>query len=320
MGNPDKPVITTAADPTVLRIVPELAEEIGLNESIALLQLSHWIKNANNLRDGKWWTYQSIRDMKDKAFKFWGIGTISRVIVSLENKGLIFVANHNQRKGDKTGWYALNPEGLSKLNSIQVAWIDPETGVFQNGTARSKMEQPVGGEFQSGTPKFQNGTTLPESTSEISLTESAAKGAEPVLEFPAHMVGFEKRNNGRTHAWVQAYSALLGHKGKVQATHKEMQLLLERERQYTLEQFKACTAEKLREKPGAKLLFVLEDMPNILAKLEAPKPEYRTMSPAEPAPPDHQPLKGEALEAYLKEVAEKHGRTYTPPEKAQETA
>jgi hypothetical protein len=132
-----------------------------------------------------------------------------------------------------------------------------------------------------------------------------------ILQIPKHMVGFEKQNNNRTHAWVKAYAEMLGK--PYGANTAEMKALLEVQQAFTIEQFKLCVAEKLRQKPGAKLLFVLEDMPNILAALEAPKPEYRTMSPAAPTPADHVALKGEALEAQLRAVAEKHGLPYTPP-------
>jgi hypothetical protein len=86
---PPKPQIYTSGNPTVTRIVPELAAEIGLNESIILLQIAFWIKTSNNLRDGRYWTYQSSRDMKRKAFPYWSHSTIDRAVKKLIAQGYV---------------------------------------------------------------------------------------------------------------------------------------------------------------------------------------------------------------------------------------
>lgn len=145
----DKPRIYLENNPTVTRLVPELAAEIGLNESIMLLQIDFWISISNHFEDGRWWTYQSVRDIR-KVFKFWGVATINRIITKLEEKQYIVTGNYNKRAGDNTRWIALNPDGLGKLKSIKI--------LFQNGTPLN----------QNGTVPFQNGTTLPENTPESS--------------------------------------------------------------------------------------------------------------------------------------------------------
>lgn len=163
--------IFAAAEPTVTRIIPELAVEIGLNESIVLLQIAFWIKTANNCLAGNWWTFQSVRGMQEKAFGYMGLATINRTIKNLEDRRLITTGNFNKRKGDKTRWFALNPEGLSKLNSIKIVSIDESGAVsdwntpFQNGTPM----------FQIGTPSDQNGTTLPETPTEITPKTTSEK-------------------------------------------------------------------------------------------------------------------------------------------------
>jgi len=111
--------IWAPADPTVLRIMPDLAGEVGLNESIVLLQIDYWIRHSSNTRDGRRWTYQSLRDMQQKAFKWWSKDTIGRAIASLKAQKLIFVSHkHNQHKHDRTQWVALNPDGFKRLKSI----------------------------------------------------------------------------------------------------------------------------------------------------------------------------------------------------------
>jgi len=111
--------IWAPADPTVLRIMPDLAGEIGLNESIVLLQIDYWIRHSNNTRDGRRWTYQSLRDMQHKAFKWWSKDTIGRAIASLKAQKLVFVSHkHNHHQHDRTRWFALNPDGFKRLKSI----------------------------------------------------------------------------------------------------------------------------------------------------------------------------------------------------------
>ncbi len=174
-------------DPRAPRLCPELASEIGLNESILLLQLEYLIGISTHLIDGRRWTYQSVTDLQG-MFPFWGRATIQRTIESLESQQLIIVANHNKMKYDRTRWFALNPEGVNGLKSIRLA----EPGEpFQNGTAVDNSSPPAEAvpnrnkAFQSGTGSFQDGTTIPEitpeSTSEITQDPSKLRKAEPQL-------------------------------------------------------------------------------------------------------------------------------------------
>lgn len=192
MTQPIKDRVYIMNDGKVERIVPELAVEIGLNESIMLLQIDFWIGISDHYIDGCWWTYQSTREMKDKAFPYWGIGTIHRTVVSLEKQGLVIVGNHNKRPGDNTRWFALNRDGMKQLSKKcpSVQFISPERDESRDDytqglehqrntieTPRSKMEQPV----PERNGAFQNGTTLPESTTENTHTEkdSAADATKP---------------------------------------------------------------------------------------------------------------------------------------------
>lgn len=138
-------------DLTVLKINPGLAEEIGLNESIMLLQIDFWLQISDNIRDGQYWTYQSIRDMQQKAFSFWSIATINRTLKSLENQKIITIHNYNTKKYDKTRWIALNYEKIQEIASVKVGGY--ETRSAQNETRSA-----------------QNETTIPEITTEITST------------------------------------------------------------------------------------------------------------------------------------------------------
>lgn len=159
-------------DPTMLRIVPSLAKEIGLNESIILLQIEYWISISNNEREGKRWTFQSIREMQNKAFPFWGKSTIHRAIKSLIEKGYLIEKTFNKYRYDKTCWYALG-NGLKDLKSITILGVEQD--LSQNGTTMS----------QDGTRSCQNGTTIPESTTEIT-TENENTGENHAPSFEQH--------------------------------------------------------------------------------------------------------------------------------------
>lgn len=164
---PLKPIIYTEANPTVLRIVPELAAEIGLSESIVLLQIAYWISISYNLFDGRWWTYQSLADMQEKAFSFWERSTVNRIIERLVERNLVIVGNFNERKGDKTQWFSLHVENLQTLRSIAVMLeiVSPQ--------AVAKRNKPVA----KRNSKLQNATTLPENTIENTENNNTPNGA-----------------------------------------------------------------------------------------------------------------------------------------------
>ena len=129
------------SEPTGPRLSVALAAEIGLKESIILLQMEYWISVSGHVRDGKKWTYQSLESLKTQ-FPFMSKSTIARIVERLESLDLLHVTDvYNKRAGDKTRWFALNESGCNKLESIQVLKVKT---LSQNGA----------------TP-FQNETTLP---------------------------------------------------------------------------------------------------------------------------------------------------------------
>lgn len=173
---PQKWQLATALDPTIIRIIPELAVEIGLNESIVLMQISFWIGQSNNLKDNTYWTFQSLRDMQKKAFPYWSIATIRRTVQNLADKGYILIGNYNSRKGDNTQWFALVPDKCSTLTSVLTVAVDPKKGTSPEG----EVLQNETGLFQNDTPPLQNETTLPEIPTEIEKDISPIGDVEQV--------------------------------------------------------------------------------------------------------------------------------------------
>ena len=144
--------IYTSNDPTILRIHPKLAEQIGLNESIMLLQIEFLISISNTDKKlGKDWTYQSVRKLQKEYFPFWSIATINRIIHNLQENGYINIDNFNKHGYDKTRWMSINYKKVAGLDCITVADV-----------AVSKCNAPC----QNDTPSTQNDTTIPEITTE----------------------------------------------------------------------------------------------------------------------------------------------------------
>lgn len=156
----------TLNEQPVMRVSPALAAEIGLNESIMLLQLDFLISVGKHEHDGRRWTYQSVTALRE-MFPWWGRATILRIIRSLKARGLILTDNFNQHAYDKTTWFALNQDGIAQLKSVSL---------FQNGTT---LFQSGISESQNGTSKSQNGTTIPETTPETTTESGVRQMVEP---------------------------------------------------------------------------------------------------------------------------------------------
>ena len=151
-------------NPKAPRLSPELAVEIGLNESILLLQLEYWIRiSKTEEREGKRWTYQSTTELCEH-FPFWGRATINRIIKNLVEADLIFVMRFNKHRYDKTRWFALNPKGIEKLRSVTLA--DGYPAQFDSDQFDSD---------QNGTGSAQFGTTIPETSTETSFNTKKEK-------------------------------------------------------------------------------------------------------------------------------------------------
>ena len=158
---PPKPYITdnSPMGEDFTKLNSKLAKEIGLNDSIVLAKLNFWLSYENlpeeNFKDGKWWYRKSMSEMLKDAFCFMSKPTLERTLKRLKEKKLIFATNeYNKSEHDKTNWYALNPEELAKLKSIDVQNFDPKpTQKNSKEIDNSLKENCVTG---SETPNFEN--------------------------------------------------------------------------------------------------------------------------------------------------------------------
>ena len=110
----------------------ELACLIGLNEAIVLQQLHYWLEKnkatATNFQDGRYWTYGTIQEYRDRDFKFWSFNTVKRTLTRLVEHGFLIKGNYNKMKLDQTAWYSINYEALDKWICENATMQQPITG------------------------------------------------------------------------------------------------------------------------------------------------------------------------------------------------
>ena len=113
--------IFTLNNPSRMVINNELAEEIGLPNSIFLMQIEYLIGLFGKRRDGRDWYRASNQELRDEHFTFWSKATVGRIIKGLHEDGLLIVRDDFNRTGwDKTQWIALNLDGIAQLRSIRL--------------------------------------------------------------------------------------------------------------------------------------------------------------------------------------------------------
>ena len=108
-------------NPLAPRIAPEVAKEIGLNESLVLLQLEYWITTDGEYReDGFWWLRKTVREIQ-QTFVFWGTGTVSRTLTSLATSGYIVYGDFDDGPGKGATWIRFNMERIATIKTIRLS-------------------------------------------------------------------------------------------------------------------------------------------------------------------------------------------------------
>jgi hypothetical protein len=90
-----------------LLINVQLAEKIGLNESIFFQQLHYWLQKSTFKHDDVIYVYNTIQDWVEQ-FPFWSESTIKRLISSLVDRDLIIIKKLSDNKYDRTNYYTIN--------------------------------------------------------------------------------------------------------------------------------------------------------------------------------------------------------------------
>lgn len=110
----------------VIILCPEIAKEIGLKESLVLLQIYGWIQDTPDIvsfHNGRYWMRKSINDMWKEKFSFMGKRTLYKAIENLINNKYIIRGNYNKSIHDKTNWYAINYNAVKELKSVEIVKV-----------------------------------------------------------------------------------------------------------------------------------------------------------------------------------------------------
>lgn len=107
----------------MIRLIPALAEKIGLNEAIVLQQIHFRLNVSEKWREGHRWIHKTYGDWQKNEFPFWSVDTVYRTIRKLEEKGLLISTDvYNKMFMDNTKWYRIDYEALAAITS-QIAEV-----------------------------------------------------------------------------------------------------------------------------------------------------------------------------------------------------
>ena len=88
----------------------EVAQQYGIEEAILLENLFWWCEknraNGKHIVNGRAWTYNSAKAYAE-LFPYMSPAKIRRVLISMEEQGLIYSDCFNENKYDQTKWYTL---------------------------------------------------------------------------------------------------------------------------------------------------------------------------------------------------------------------
>ena len=152
-----------------------IAEKYGMPEAVLYNHFLFWIKknkaNAKNYRDGKFWTYSSVKALCD-LFPYMTKNQIEYALKKLIDNKVLVKAVYNDNSYDRTSWYAFCEEA-EDLKAIANPYkkedkkdenLEKECGNIQNGNSnfqksiseKSEMEEE---NFQNGSSNFQKSHT-----------------------------------------------------------------------------------------------------------------------------------------------------------------
>lgn len=152
----------------------DIACKVGINAAVVYYNLSFWIDkniaNGKNFKDGKYWTYNSIKAF-EKLFPFMSGRQIRTALEKLKDSGLIEEGSFNKESWDRTKWYsvcAMNPH-LTKKSNGNDENVEPIP-------YRKPYNKPV---YKQIEPENNSGSLFPEkNTNKLSLFRNSIYGDE----------------------------------------------------------------------------------------------------------------------------------------------
>lgn len=114
-----------------LTLNPDLAVRLqSADAAIIIQQIHYWCEknreHNRNYYDGQYWTYNSFEQWQVQ-FPWISLRTLKTIFKKLEDGGYIKSGNFNQKKFDRTKWYALNYDcAIPALSSCKVRTMESE--------------------------------------------------------------------------------------------------------------------------------------------------------------------------------------------------
>ena len=113
----------------------ELAQLVGVEKALLLgrvwLYIDYHKRNGTNLRDDKFWMYDSSTALAE-VYPYMTPQSIRRRMAELEKDGWLISGNYNRKSNDLTKWYA--------LGATFISWIKNENLPAQNEQAKNNNE------------------------------------------------------------------------------------------------------------------------------------------------------------------------------------
>ena len=136
-----------AAALTQINGYAHVAARYGFEEAVFLHSLMFWYRtnraNNRNFRDGRWWTYNTIKAFED-IFPWWSAKQIRRIADSCREQGALVTGNYNQDRRDRTVWYSPGDELLALYG------LDAETGNCNRPNGQMQSPEQAGEDAQTG--------------------------------------------------------------------------------------------------------------------------------------------------------------------------
>lgn len=179
-----------------LQVLPSLAKEVGLNESIMLQQMHYWLLKSTHEFNQEYWFYKTLEEWQ-LEFPFWSTMTIRRILGNLEKKKLVKVGNFNKKKFDKTKWYTINYERVNRrcVQNEQTYCSDCTDGTVQNEQTNTRD--------YTETTTENNNNVSEEKPKKVVWTEETNK----IIEYLNHRTG--KKYSVKTKKTAQLIHRLL---------------------------------------------------------------------------------------------------------------
>lgn len=137
-----------------------VAERYGFEEAIFLDSIVFWYRanraNDRNFRDGRWWTYNSIKAFEE-IFPWWSAKQIRRIANSCRDQGAIIAGEYNEDRRVRSLWYTPGDELLA-LYGIA------ETGKCTCPNGQMHVPEGASGRAQTGECNIRNSCNTHEET------------------------------------------------------------------------------------------------------------------------------------------------------------